>query len=161
MKPCWIVAIVVFICVLCIAFILHSYFVIPAVIQTYSHRNQRAQLAEMRLQSLQKEFDALEASENAALLQLRSQFNSISVPPATYDGRIDTKGKQKGKFTTQPVSRVQSQSRLIDQCYKNLAACLTNDPTQMSPCQNSLNGCLNGDKGIQQTVNAFIDGTPG
>ena len=134
---------------------------IPAVIQTYSQRNQRAQLAQTRLQSLQRQFAALEASENAALQQLRSQFNGISVPPATYDGRIDTKGKQKGKFTAQPLSRVQSQSGLIDQCYNNLAVCLTNDPTQMSLCQNSLNGCLNGNKGIQQTVNAFIDGTPG
>ncbi len=161
MKPCWIAAFVLFIFIVSVAFMLHSYFVIPLVVQTYTQREQKSRIAQTRLQMLQSEFASLEASENAALQQLRSQFNSISVPPATYDGRIDTKGKQKGKFNTQPVSRVQSQSSLIDQCYENLAACLTDDPTQMSSCQNNLINCLDGNKGIQHTVNAFIDGTAG
>lgn len=161
MRPCWIAAIVVFICILCVAFIFHSYFVIPMVIQTYTERQKKAQLAHTNLQSLQGEFASLEASENAALQQLRSQFDSIQIPPSSYDGRLDTKGKQKGQFTRQPPSRVQQQSSLIDRCYENLAACLTYDATQMSPCQNSLTSCLNGNKGIQDKVNSFIDGTAG
>lgn len=161
MRPCWIAAIVLFIFVLCVAFIFHSYFVIPMVIQTHTERQKKAQLAEIRLQSLQGEFASLEVSENAALQQLRSQFNGLPVPPSSYDGRLDTQGKKKGQFTHQPPNRVQQQSGLIDRCYENLAACLTYDATQMSPCQNNLSSCLNGDKGIQDKVNSFIDGTAG
>ncbi len=161
MRPCWIAAIVLFICILSVAFILHSYFVIPMVIQTYTERQTKAQLAQTRLQSLQNEFASLEVSENSALQQLRSQFNGIQIPPSSYDGRIDTQGKKTGQFNRRPPSRVEQQSGVIDRCYENLAACLTYDATQMSPCQNNLTSCLNGDTGIQDKVNSFIDGTAG